>query len=224
MMQKDRLVASDTHPISPQTSNVDVLARRFADRVGRLGVTVERFNTVDAVADLVTNLAMAVDEDVRRVVLAPGVERTYPLLRRHLEQRGVTLTAVDVDNPAATFGPAAVGVSEAMLGLAETGTYAVADTFADRLVRMLAHRHVVILDIDRLVPGLDEAGQWLAGRFTGAGGAEAAHYASFITGPSRTADIEMSLTVGAHGPAELRIILLDREAGPSEATSSSGGL
>jgi L-lactate dehydrogenase complex protein LldG len=177
--------------------------------VSKLGVTVERFISLDAVADLVKNLAEAVPAEIRRVVLAPGAEKAYPALRQGLEARGVTLTPVDVHNPAGTFGPAAVGVSEAMLGLAETGTYAVADSFADRLVRMLAHRHVVILEMGRLVPGLDEAGAWLSRRFTDTDEAEAAQYASFITGPSRTADIEMSLTVGAHGPAELRIVLLD---------------
>jgi L-lactate dehydrogenase complex protein LldG len=189
--------------------DVATLARRFTDRVSRLGVTVERFDSLDAVADLVQHLADAVPEEVRRVVLAPSVEKTYPALRQGLEARGVALTAIDANDLAGTFGPAAVGVSEAMLGLAETGTYAVADEFRDRLVRMLAHRHVVILEMDRLVPGLDEAGAWLSRRFTDTDEAEAAQYASFITGPSRTADIEMSLTVGAHGPAELRIVLLD---------------
>ncbi len=197
--------------------DTDVLARRFTERVSRLGVTVERFGSLDEVADLVKNLAEAVPADVRRVVLAPGVEKSYPALRQALEARGVTLTPVDVQNPAATFGALAVGVSEAMLGLAETGTYAVADSYADRLVRMLAHRHVVILEMARLVPGLDEAGAWLSRRFTDSDEAEAASYASFITGPSRTADIEMSLTVGAHGPAELRIVLLDMD------TNTGGG-
>jgi L-lactate dehydrogenase complex protein LldG len=209
MMQGDEPVTAEIHSASKQSFDIDGLAQRFTERVSRLGVTVERFASLDAVADLVRNLAEAVPDDVRRVVLAPSVEQTYPALRQGLEARGMALTPVDVDSPAGTFGPAAVGISEAMLGIAETGTYAVADSFADRLVRMLAHRHVVILEMARLVPSLDEAGAWLAGRFTGTDGAAAARYASFITGPSRTADIEMSLTVGAHGPAELRIVLLD---------------
>lgn len=190
--------------------------------VSRLGVTVARATTLDAVAALAAERAAAVAPAVRRVVLAPGLAATYPALRRHLEARGVTLAPIDVADPAATFGPAAVGISGASLGIAETGSYLIADALEDRLVRMLAHRHIVVLPVDRLVPGLDEAGAWLRDRFTGADGAPAGRYASFITGPSRTADIEMSLSVGAHGPAELRIVLLDL-AGDDEETAPDAG-
>ncbi len=189
-----------------------MLQRRFSDRASRLGVTVERVASLEAVAALAADLAAAVAPELRRVVLAPALERAYPALRQHLEARGITPTPIDVANPAATFGPLAIGISAASLGVAETGSYAIADSIADRLVRMLAYRHIVVLDAARLVPGLDEAGAWLRDRFMGADGAEAGRYASFITGPSRTADIEMSLSVGAHGPAELRIALLDTGA------------
>ncbi|MCA1668159.1 MAG: lactate utilization protein [Thermomicrobia bacterium] len=192
--------------------NRDLLPRRFTARVSKLGVTVERLTALDAVANLAADLAATVAPDLRRVVLAPALEQTYPALRQHLEARGITPTAIDVTYPAATFGPQAVGISAASLGVAETGSYVIADALADRLVRMLAYRHIVVLDVARLVPGLDEAGAWLRDHFTGNDGHPAGQYASFITGPSRTADIEMSLSVGAHGPAELRIVLLDSGA------------
>ena len=64
----------------------------------------------------------------------------------------MTLTPIDVTDPAATFGPAAIGISGASLGIAETGSYLIADGLEDRLVRMLAHRHIVVLPVERLVP------------------------------------------------------------------------
>lgn len=207
-MQGDGFVTTHTPVATPSVSDRDTLARRFSARVGKLGVAVDRVAALDAVAAVAADLAAAVAPDARRVVLAPALERAYPALRRHLEARGIAPTPVDVADPAATFGPLAVGISAASLGVAETGSYAIADSLADRLVRMLAYRHIVVLAVADLVPGLDEAGAWLRDRFTGADGGPAGRYASFITGPSRTADIEMSLSVGAHGPAELRIVLL----------------
>ncbi len=205
-MRANTTVATSSAPTS------EMLQRRFTDRASRLGVTVERVASLEAVATRAADLAAAVAPELRRVVLAPALEQAYPALRQHLEARGITPTPIDVANPAATFGPLAIGISAASLGVAETGSYAIADSIADRLVRMLAYRHIVVLDVARLVPGLDEAGAWLRDRFMGADGAAAERYASFITGPSRTADIEMSLSVGAHGPAELRIALLDSGA------------
>jgi len=202
-------VTANSPIATPSTPTRDLLQRRFSERAGKLGVTVERVTSLDAVAALAAELAGAVAPELRRVVLAPALERAYPALRRHLDARGIAITPIDTANPAATFGPLAIGLSAASLGVAETGSYAIADALADRLVRMLAYRHIVVLDVARLVPGLDEAGVWLRDRFTGADGDAAGRYASLITGPSRTADIEMSLSVGAHGPAELRIVLLD---------------
>ncbi|HEY7907467.1 MAG TPA: lactate utilization protein [Thermomicrobiales bacterium] len=200
----------------------DLLQSRFSALVSRLGVTVVRATTLDAVADLVAELAAAVAPEVRRVVLAPTLAADYPALRQRLEARDIVLTPIDVADPAATFGPVAVGISGASLGIAETGSYLIADGREDRLVRMLAYRHIVVLPVERLVPSLDEAGAWLRDRFMGADGAPAGRYASFITGPSRTADIEMSLSVGAHGPAELRVVFLDL-VGDEQAAASGDG-
>ncbi len=217
-------MSANTPVATPSAAARDILQRRFSARVSKLGVTVERVTTLENVAALAAELAAAVAPDLRRVVLAPALEQAYPALRQHLERRGIPITPIDVTNPAATFGPLAIGISAASLGVAETGSYVIADALADRLVRMLAYRHIVVLDVARLVPGLDEAGVWLRDRFTGADGSPPGHYASFITGPSRTADIEMSLSVGAHGPAELRIVLLDTMAahgGSGETTHAS---
>jgi L-lactate dehydrogenase complex protein LldG len=200
----------------------DLLQRRFSALVGRLGVTVVRATTLDSVADLAAELAGTVAPDLRRVVLAPMLAAEYPALRGLLEARGIAPTPIDAADPATTFGAAAVGISGASLGIAETGSYLIADGLEDRLVRMLAYRHIVVLPVERLVPSLDEAGAWLRDRLLGADGAPAGRYASFITGPSRTADIEMSLSVGAHGPAEVRIVLLDAEQKDAASDSGSG--
>lgn len=178
------------------------LAGRFAERASAVGARVHRVAGVGALAGLVADLA-----GDGRVVVAPALAKTHDDLLAELAARGVEPGVVDADDPAATFAGVAVGVSEAVLGLAETGSLVVADAFADRLVRMLAPRHVAVLGARWIVPGLDEAGAFLRETVVGGEGAPS-HYVSFVTGPSRTADIEMSLTVGAHGPAEVHIAVL----------------
>ncbi|HEX5501826.1 MAG TPA: lactate utilization protein [Thermomicrobiales bacterium] len=181
----------------------DALGERFAARAGSVGARVHRVAGIPALAALVAELA-----GDGRVVVAPALAKTHDDLLAELVARGMDLGAVDAADPAATFAGVAVGVSEAVLGLAETGSLVVADAFADRLVRMLVPKHVAVLGARWVVPGLDEAGAFLRETVAGGEGAPS-HYVSFITGPSRTADIEMSLTVGAHGPAELHIAILE---------------
>ena len=185
------------------------LIDRFTDRAGKLGVKIHRVATLDEVAILVAGLTASAgaEEPAGRVVIGPRLDGTQPALRRQITARGIEVGTVDPANPAATFAGVTVGVSDAVLGVAETGSLVVADALPDRLVRMLSPTHVVVLGAAWIVPGLDEAGTLLHQLVSGDGGARAG-YVSFVTGPSRTADIEMSLTVGAHGPAELHIAIL----------------
>lgn len=169
------------------------------------------------------DLARSIDELANggRASIAPALAAERPGLLDALRARGVTLAMPDVADPAASFEAVTVGVSRADLGLAETGSLVVADELPDRLVRMLAPKHVALLDVTAIVPGLDEAGAFLNERLARRDGS-AGRYVSFITGPSRTADIEMSLTVGAHGPAELHIALFS--APPRPASDTEGGV
>ena len=99
---------------------------------------------------------------------------------------------------------AEVGVSLGHLGVAETGgVMLLGTTPAARLSAVLPAVHVVVLDAARIVPGLEDALSEVA-RLRDAG----VPYVTMITGPSRTADIERVITVGAHGPRELRILLV----------------
>jgi L-lactate dehydrogenase complex protein LldG len=194
----------------------DRLVEQLAERAARLGVKTHRVATLDEVAALVADLATdggpaafpPAQGAPWRVAIAPSLDAAHPALRQHLAAREVAVGAVAVDDPGGSFAGVAVGVSAAVHGVAETGTLVVVDPLADRLVRMLSPKHVVILAIEDLLPSLDEA----AGRMVALVTSGAGPYITFITGPSRTADIEMSLTVGAHGPAELHIAVLGAAA------------
>jgi len=98
------------------------------------------------------------------------------------------------------------GFSEAFCGIAETGTLMLvsgADTPTS--VNFLPENHVVLLRTDAVVGCYEEAWDKLRAVRGGGGMPRAVNW---ITGPSRTADIEQTLVMGAHGPKRLHILLL----------------
>lgn len=188
------------------------LVGELAMRAGKLGVRTHRLADLDALVGLVVELVAdggpaafaPTDGAGWRAIIAPAAEAAHPGLAALLTARGVALATADAANPEGASVGVAVGLSLARNGIAETGTVLVADTLTDRLVRMLAPKHVMILDARDILPSLDEAGGCLRDLIADGPG----RYMTFITGPSRTADIEMSLTVGAHGPAEVHLAIL----------------
>lgn len=97
---------------------------------------------------------------------------------------------------------AKVGISQMDWGIADTGTLVqCADQVATRLVSSLPETHIALLSTASLVPDLAAAVACID--------PDRCAYLSFITGPSRTADIERVLTIGVHGPGKLIIILVD---------------
>ena len=96
-----------------------------------------------------------------------------------------------------------VGVDRADRLLADTGTLLV--TFPDRAasrVSLVPPESVFIASESDLVPGYEEAFEAIAERHR-AGPA----YSVLVTGPSRTADIEKTLVIPAHGPSALTVVV-----------------
>jgi L-lactate dehydrogenase complex protein LldF len=95
-----------------------------------------------------------------------------------------------------------VGVTGALAGIAETGSLVLLSGNGQTLTAsLLPEIHVAVLRTSQLVPTLTEALGLPEVRTASAG--------VIVTGPSRTADIEMTLTIGVHGPGELHVFLID---------------
>jgi L-lactate dehydrogenase complex protein LldG len=95
------------------------------------------------------------------------------------------------------------GISECDLLVAQTGTVVVTNRSAGgRALSVLPPHHVVLARREQLVPDLPAAFEWLQNKY----GADYPSMISFITGPSRTGDIERILVLGAHGPKQLTIL------------------
>lgn len=106
----------------------------------------------------------------------------------------------DVDR--AVAAEAKVGISQLDWAIANTGTLVQDAAPVDqRLVSTLPLIHIALVRGDRLVPDLSAALTKIR--------PEQTNYISFVTGPSRTADIERVLTIGVHGPERLIIIFFD---------------
>ena len=97
----------------------------------------------------------------------------------------------------------AVGVTGALAGLADTGSLALpSGPGRGRLASLLPPVHVALLPVTSLYPTM---AAFLA---THPGVVRQASNLVFISGPSRTADIEQTVTMGVHGPRELHVVLI----------------
>jgi L-lactate dehydrogenase complex protein LldG len=97
------------------------------------------------------------------------------------------------------------GFTVADWGVAETGTLVLDSTSEDvRIATMLAETHVAVLPASKIKPD----SMSLENELNSVLKQDAPVYYAFITGASRTADIERVLAVGVHGPKELHILIM----------------
>ena len=126
---------------------------------------------------------------------APELERLMHMTDLEIEELGVAPSVSEI------FG-FDVGITTAQAAIAETGTL-VLDSARERhrLVSLVPPVHIAIVDAATIYGSLGETLSMLQN------GKELTPAVTFITGPSRTADIELTLTIGVHGPQELYVII-----------------
>lgn len=103
----------------------------------------------------------------------------------------------------------AVGVSSALCGIAETGTLLLhSGPHAPSGLSFLPETHIVVLYAADIVGALEDA--WA--RLRQATNGMMPRTVNLISGPSRTADIGMTMIMGAHGPKRLHVIVIANDA------------
>lgn len=98
------------------------------------------------------------------------------------------------------------GISQVHYGIADLGTLVQASTDVDpRIVATMSEYYIGIVKGSTIVPEYDDMFDVLCQL------PEIPNFVGFVTGPSRTADIECVSTVGVHGPLRLTAIVVDDE-------------
>ncbi len=103
----------------------------------------------------------------------------------------------------------AVSLTPCLAAIAETGTLMlVSGEATPTTLNFLPDTHIVVLRADQVVAGYEDGWDLLRQR-QGDGPQALPRAVNFITGPSRTGDIEQKIELGAHGPRRLHVILVD---------------
>ncbi|MFN0105665.1 MAG: lactate utilization protein C [Bryobacteraceae bacterium] len=189
-------------PLPPPEPLLRVGHQSLAARIGSFKSALEALNgTVTVVPD-----SAAVGAAVEKLLDGqPGVASNHPFLAAcgipglNGVTSGITATE-ELRNACAAAG---IGITSAYCLLAETGTIVLrARPDEPRLLSLLPPVHIAVVHQDRLLTNLDEMLSMIPRPV------DDSSAMIFITGPSRTGDIEQFLVRGVHGPGAVHVIIV----------------
>lgn len=97
------------------------------------------------------------------------------------------------------------GLTSACGAIAESGSVVLRENELNRRsVSLMTNKLIVLCPLDQLLQSLDDAAKLLRNIAS-----DGSSYATFVSGPSRTADIERQLTIGVQGPGELHVVFVE---------------
>lgn len=195
-------------PISASTfeeSRSDLIGR-FESEMTRIGGRFNRATTADSVCDYIGKVAAA--QGANTIICSNAQLANEFGLGDRLERNGMTLIADSTESNLVTNAARAeIGLTGVDYALAETGSLVLlARPEQPRSVSLLPPVHIALIRPEQIIRGFDELFVLLRRDFEATGLKSAV---TFITGPSRTADIELTLVVGVHGPQQLHAVLIE---------------
>lgn len=138
--------------------------------------------------------ALVREERTRRATLWQTPELQAFGAENALRRLGVQIISPHADKH--VLAECDLGVTGADAGFPETGTLLLRSTRErPRMVSLVPRIHLAIVTPDILLPDLSQGFEQVKGE----------GYWVFVTGPSRTADIELTVTIGVHGPKALYV-------------------
>jgi L-lactate dehydrogenase complex protein LldG len=174
---------------------------QFKARAEGVGAEVHRFGTRGEALDFI--LTFLRQEGQAAASQSSAIWADGPFLKGiDTAQLSSEIPGLGFDVSRQTAADALIGISEADWALADTGSLVADQTaVAQRMASTLPSIHVALIGTDRILPDKPAVFSRIDPR--------ASRYIAFITGPSRTADIERVLTIGVHGPKRLVIAFID---------------
>jgi L-lactate dehydrogenase complex protein LldG len=154
-------------------------------------------------ADLSDKAEALCDAKQKKVIAAPGLnEDLYKKLAAQSKKAGFECISEGMRDHLAGVD---IGFTYAEYGIADTGTLMLDCPSEEmRLATMVSEFHVCVLPKSKIKANTYAVEKMMLTRMK-----KTPDYLAFITGPSRTADIERVLALGVHGPLELHILILE---------------
>jgi L-lactate dehydrogenase complex protein LldG len=180
---------------SRQSESMDSESEHFLDEVRKLSGVTQRL-TAEGVAAALKSLVA--ENNIRKATLWHS-----PLFEKLGIENILRNLGVEIISPTASKHDMAlcdIGFTEADYLLPETGTLVLrSSNLKPRAVSLLPRIHLAIVRPEMLRPDLHQV----------FAEAKDSPYLVFITGPSRTADIELTVTLGVHGPKNLYVWMME---------------
>ncbi|OQY20214.1 MAG: hypothetical protein B6I36_01735 [Desulfobacteraceae bacterium 4572_35.1] len=172
------------------------LLKQFSQTATNVGTQIV---VLDSVADAAAYVASQIDGTL---LLPKFLSADKYNLKGALKQSGVEV----VEENLREFAPEAeAGLTGVNFAIADTGTLVLESTAEDiRLATTLPPKQFAILDPEKIVANGLDAVTFLRQFHQ----RDERNFIAYITGPSRTADIERVLTVGVHGPKQLFVLIV----------------
>jgi L-lactate dehydrogenase complex protein LldG len=182
----------------PAVEGLDACLDRFSERLSAVRGRAWRVRGAGGATEAVASILS--DAGAGRVAVSDAalVEEVI----RGVREQDPDVTVVDRRDRSALFG-AQAGVSTAQWAIAETGSLVLLSSEEQhRLVSLVPPLHIALVWTTDLLPTMAEG-------LRRAAASGPASTITWITGPSRTADIELTLVVGVHGPRALHVVFVD---------------
>lgn len=191
MAQAAAEVHMQARAIGPQPSFSATPLERFRERALALSSTVETVANTDEVPHAIARYVAATK--------LPAYAVCWPALLA-LDWRGSGLDVV----ARKANGEDLIGITGVFCAIADTGTLVLTSgPQTPAATSLLPESHIALVPVSRIVPYMENAWQLLRDEH-----GTAPRAVNFVSGPSRTADIEQTVTLGAHGPYRVHVVLI----------------